>query len=111
MVEAEEINEITRQQYELQGSWEKVRATALSRLEFLEVKEEIKSNLSVKQSSLLEKQPQVSSSIQSSTRVTQSSSFVTQSSSPVTQSSSFLTRSSAPISVSVIQTSVLVRGH
>lgn len=45
-VEAEEINEITRQQYELQGSWEKVRATALSRLEFLEVKEEIKSNLS-----------------------------------------------------------------
>ena len=38
-VEAEEINEITRQQYELQGSWEKVRATALSRLEFLEVKE------------------------------------------------------------------------
>ena len=94
---------------------------------------------SVKQSSLLEKQPQVSSSIQSSTRVTQSSSFVTQSStsvtqyssfvtqsstsvtqpsnhvtqssSPVTQSSSFLTRSSAPISVSVTQTSVLVRGH
>ena len=46
MVGAEEINEITRQQYELQGSWEKVRATALSRLEFLEVKEEIKSNLS-----------------------------------------------------------------
>lgn len=256
-VEAEQINEITRQQYELQGSWEKVRATALSRLEFLEVKEEIKSNLSygtrisssssvskllglkakraaleqkiifadtikeqektlaklklqqelsetlaeeavyqvalnagdennedeslsqvapkgfgsiidsflyeqkpsasvsyhvtnssasvtqtsssVKQSSLLEKQPQVSSSIQSPTRVTQSSSFitqsstsvtqyssfvtqsstsvtqpsshVTQSSSPVTQSSSFLTRSSAPISVSVTQTSVLVRGH
>ena len=45
-VEAEEINEITRQQYELQSSWEKVRATALSRLEFLEVKEETKSNLS-----------------------------------------------------------------
>ena len=45
-VEAEEINEITRQQYELQGSWEKVRATALSRLEFLEVKEETKSNFS-----------------------------------------------------------------
>lgn len=254
-VEAEEINEITRQQYELQGSWEKVRATALSRLEFLEVKEEIKSNLSygtrisssssvskllkakraaleqkiifadtikeqektlaklklqqelsetlaeeavyqvafnagdennedeslsqvapkgfgsiidsflyeqkpsasvsyhvtnssasvtqtsssVKQSSLLEKQPQVSSSVPSPTLVTQSSSFVTQSStsvtqyssfvtqsstsvtqpsshvtqssSPVTQSSSFLTRSSAPISVSVTQTSVLVRGH
>ena len=37
--EAEKINEITRQQYELQGSWEKVRATALSHLEFLEVKE------------------------------------------------------------------------
>lgn len=256
-VEAEEINEITRQQYELQGSWEKVCATALSRLEFLEVKEEIKSNLSygtrisssssvskllglkakraaleqkiifadtikeqektlaklklqqelsetlaeeavyqvalnagdennedeslsqvapkgfgsiidsflyeqkpsasvsyhvtnssasvtqtsssVKQSSLLEKQPQVSSSVPSPTLVTQSSSFVTQSStsvtqyssfvtqsstsvtqpsshvtqssSPVTQSSSFLTRSSAPISVSVTQTSVLVRGH
>ena len=34
-VEAEEINEITRQQYELQGSWEKVRAMALSRLEYL----------------------------------------------------------------------------
>ena len=250
-VEAEEINEITRQQYELQSSWEKVRATALSRMEFLEVKEETKSNLSlsfsssssvskllglkakraaleqkiifadtikeqektlaklklqqelsetlaeeaayqvalnagdennedvslsqvtpkgfgsiidsflyeqkpsasvlshvtnssasvmqtsssVKQSSLLEKQPQVSSSIQCPTRVTQSSSFVTQSStsvtqpssfvtqsstsvtqslghvtqssSPVTQSSSFLTRSSAPISVSVTQTSAL----
>ena len=45
-VEAEEINEITRQQYELQSSWEKVRATALSRMEFLEVKEETKSNLS-----------------------------------------------------------------
>ena len=45
-VEAEEINEITRQQYELQSSWEKVRATALSRPEFLEVKEETKSNLS-----------------------------------------------------------------
>ena len=45
-VEAEEINEITRQQYELQSSWEEVRATALSRLEFLEVKEETKSNLS-----------------------------------------------------------------
>ena len=45
-VEAEEINEITRQQYELQSSWEKVRATVLSRMEFLEVKEETKSNLS-----------------------------------------------------------------
>ena len=45
-VEAEEINEITRQQYELQSSWEKVRATALSRLELLEVKEETKSNSS-----------------------------------------------------------------
>ena len=45
-VEAEEINEITCQQYELQSSWEKVRATALSRPEFLEVKEEAKSNLS-----------------------------------------------------------------
>ena len=45
-VEAEEINEITCQQYELQSSWEKVRATALSRPEFLEVKEETKSNLS-----------------------------------------------------------------
>ena len=32
-VKAEEINEITRQQYELQSSWEKVRATVLSRLE------------------------------------------------------------------------------
>lgn len=252
-VEAEERNEITRQQYELQSSWEKVRATAHSRLEFLEVKEETKSNLSYgspisssssvskllglkvkraaleqtiifadtikeqektlaklklqqelserlaeeavyqvalnagdennedlslsqvtpkgfgsiidsllyerkpsasvsshvtnssasvtqtsssfKQSSLLEKQPQVSSSIQSPTRVTQSSSFVTQSStsvtqssgfvtqsstsvtqslghvtqssSPVTQSSIFLTRCSAPISVSVTQTSAL----
>ena len=45
-VEAEEINEITCQQYELQSSWEKVCATALSRLEFLQVKEETKSNLS-----------------------------------------------------------------
>ena len=45
-VEAEEINEITCQQYELQSSWEKVRATALSRPEFLEVKEETESNLS-----------------------------------------------------------------
>ena len=45
-VEAEEINEITRQQYELQSSWEKVRATALSRLDILEAKEETKSNLS-----------------------------------------------------------------
>ena len=43
-VEAEEMNEISRQQYELQSSWEKVRATAPSRLEFLEVKEETKSN-------------------------------------------------------------------
>ena len=32
-VKAEEINEITRQQYELQSSWEKVRSTVLSRLE------------------------------------------------------------------------------
>ena len=46
MLEAEEINEITRQQYELQSSWERVRATALSRLEFLEVNEETRSNLS-----------------------------------------------------------------
>ena len=45
-VEAEEINEITCQQYELQSSSEKVRATALSRPEFLEVKEETESNLS-----------------------------------------------------------------
>ena len=45
-VEAEEINEITRQQYELQSSWEKVRATALSRQETLEAKEDMKSNLS-----------------------------------------------------------------
>ena len=29
-VKAEEINEITRQQYELQSSWEKVRSTVLS---------------------------------------------------------------------------------
>ena len=45
-VEAEEINEITCQQYELQSSWEKVRATALSHPQFLEVKEETESNLS-----------------------------------------------------------------
>ena len=45
-VEAEEINEITRQQYELQSSWEKVRATVLCRLEILEAKEDTKSNLS-----------------------------------------------------------------
>ena len=32
-VKAEEINEITRQQYELQSSLEKVRSTVLSRLE------------------------------------------------------------------------------
>ena len=207
-VEAEEINEITRQQYELQSSWEKVRATALSRMEFLEVKEETKSNLSygsrisssssvskllglkakraaleqkiifadtikeqektlaklklqqelsetlaeeavyqvalnagdennedeslsqvtpkgfgsiidsllyeqkpsasvsshvtnssasVMQSSLLEKQPQVSSSIQSPTRVMQSSSFITQSSTSVTQSSGFVTQSSTSV--------------
>ena len=45
-VEAEEINEVTRQQYELQSSWEKVCTTVLSRLEILEAKDETKSNLS-----------------------------------------------------------------
>ena len=44
--ETGEINEITGEQNELQSSWEKVRATALRSLEFLEFKDETKSNLS-----------------------------------------------------------------
>ena len=44
--ETREINYITSEQYKLQSSWEEVRATALSRLEFLEIKDETKSNLS-----------------------------------------------------------------
>ena len=44
--ETREINDITGEQYELQSSWKKVRATALSRLECLEFKDEPKSNLS-----------------------------------------------------------------
>ena len=55
------------------------------------------SSASVMQSSLLEKQPQVSSSIQSPTRVMQSSSFITQSSTSVTQSSGFVTQSSTSV--------------
>ena len=44
--ETREINGITGEQYELQSSWEKVRATALGHLEFLEFGDETESNLS-----------------------------------------------------------------
>ena len=44
--EPEEINEITNEQCEVQNSWEKISADASSRLERLELKEEIRSNSS-----------------------------------------------------------------
>ena len=44
--EPEEINEITKEQYEVQNSWEKISADASYRLERLELKEEIRSNSS-----------------------------------------------------------------
>ena len=39
--EPEEINEITKEQHEVQNSWEKIRGNASYRLERLELKEEM----------------------------------------------------------------------